>query len=102
MPEIIHITFEKLTGLPGTIEGYFLTDFNDSMPNYHSPIVFESFRMFRNEFTFRQDCYLFILRPVSQTDVTNYLEHFYHGVNFMIKEWTVYGSGVGTGSKNPN
>lgn len=88
--EIVHITFEKLTGLKGTIEGWFechpeaidetipLILINDDLPT----LVFEQ----------AEDNFIYIT-PVEPVAIPNFKEHFQYGVNFLIKEWS-YGRGA--------
>jgi len=98
MAEIVHITFEKLTGLKGTIEGIFVCE---DKVDPSLPLVFNAFLMHNMTFVFTQDGKYIYMRLVNWRDTVNYFEHFIHGVNFIIKEWS-YGRGVGTINKNPN
>lgn len=98
MSQIVHITFEKLTGLKGTFEGVFVCD---NELDKCLPLVFNAFLLSKMEFVFTQDGKYVYMRLANWRESVNYLEHFIYGVNFLIKEWS-YGSGVDTGSKNPN
>lgn len=106
MSQIVHITFEKLTGLKGEINGDFIA-YNyglwSPMVDLSLPVVFLTSGPNGDytDFVFRQNEKYFALRPANQNAWSNYQEHFTYGVNFLIKEWS-YGSGVDTGSKNPN
>jgi hypothetical protein len=98
MPEIVHITFEKLTGLKGSFEGNFIC-YDKLDPEL--PLVFNAFLLSNMEFVFTQNGQYVYMKLVNWRESINYLEHFISGVNFLIKEWS-YGSGVDTGIKNPN
>lgn len=104
MSQIVHITFEKLTGLKGDIEGCFICDLADcDRINKALPVIFREGHkdiLGNNMLLFTQGNHWFTL-TVQDNQFHNYLEHFLYGVNFLIKEWS-YGSGVDTGSKNPN
>jgi hypothetical protein len=97
MAHLLHITFEKLTGLKGDIEGDFLIS---GAFDLLRPIVFvlhiESVGTF-----FTQDDRIFTIMPVGQP-VDSYAAHFEYGMNLLVKEARGYGSGVDTGIKNPN
>jgi hypothetical protein len=100
MLDVVHIKFEKLTGLHGTVEGMFTGDMDKIKPEL--PLIFEAVLISHSTFVFRQDGQYIYLKPADFREVTNYLEHFRHGVNFLIKEWS-YGRGEGikhTGSPN--
>jgi hypothetical protein len=99
MPEIVHITFEKLTGLPGTIEGDFVCE---DKVDTRLPLILNAFLVHNMTFVFTQDEKYVYMKLVNWRETVNYLEHFLYGRNLLIKEWTVYGSGVDTGIKNPN
>lgn len=106
MSQIVHITFEKLTGLKGEIEGDFIA-YNyglfTPMVDLSLPVVFltDGPNGDQTDFVFRQNEKYFALRPVNQNERSNYEEHFTYGTNFLIKEWS-YGSGVDRHSENPN
>ena len=99
--EIIHITFEKITGLKGTFEGDFICE------DFHKldkrlPLIFNAFIVSKGEFVFVQDGRYFYMRPVNPGWTLNYVEHFYYGVNFLIKEWSNGGGGIKINSQNLN
>lgn len=96
MSQIVHIKFEKLTGLQGDIEGDFLVS---GYFDFRLPIVFVYHVDHIGSF-FTQNDHIFIIRPIS--GMQNYGEHFEYGMNLLVKEACAYGSGVDTGSKNPN
>lgn len=99
MSQIVHITFEKLTGLNGDIEGVFLVD---GHPDERLPLVFEPTMSQDFEyFVFRQEKNYFVVTAVQSSENADFFSHFKFGMNLLIKEWS-YGSGVDTGSKNPN
>lgn len=83
MSEIVHITFEKLTGLRGKLEGWFECD--PKSIDQSVPIIFD-----RPKFgcvVFRQqgkDIRLFYPKGTAWTDKVSFVEHFRHGVNFLI------------------
>jgi hypothetical protein len=104
MSQIVHITFEKLTGLKGEIEGDFICDLRDSSRiDKRLPIIFKEGHkdlMGNNTLLFTQGDEWFTL-TVQDNQFQNYLEHFMYGVNFLIKSWS-YGGGVTINSQPPN
>lgn len=98
MAEIVHITFEKLTGLKGTIEGDFNVDRPD-LVNQELPIIFIG--LYKKSFCFRQGPFKIYMDPVDKgvSVLANYFSHFRYGVNFLIKEWS---DGANLRSKSPN
>lgn len=92
--EVVHIKFEKLTGMKGDIEGDFIA-YNFGLWNPivdpHLPVVFLTNGGPGEEmlFVFSQNEKHFVLDPVDKNEDRNYLEHFTSGVNFLIKEWSV-------------
>jgi hypothetical protein len=107
MSEIVHITFEKLTGLKGTIEGTFIvSNFGlwPKMVDTALPVVYLGDGMASGgeiNMVFRQGVQYFILQTFQPDGGENYFEHFEYGVNFLIKEWS-YGGGVKINRVNPN
>lgn len=105
MSEIVHITFEKLTGLKGTIEGDFIAyNFGlwDTLFDKSLPVVFLTDGPY-GDLVFRQGYKYFVLRPAQQKEIGNYSEHFKHGVNFLIKEWSNgRGERITVNSQSPN
>lgn len=99
MSQIVHITFEKLTGLKGDIEGDFIIDHGKI--DQESPLVFIAFVTTTGNLVFNHGKSQLWIRAVQFQDNINYFEHFRLSVNLIIKEWS-YGSGVDIGSKNPN
>lgn len=99
MNQIVHITFEKLTGLKGTIEGDFIC-VPESI-DAKLPLVFEADLIHLGYFVFRQGEKDIPISPVSFEQYSNYAGHFIYGTNFLIKEWS-YGGGVRINSQNPN
>lgn len=98
MSQIVHITFEKLNRIPGTIEGVFICD---EELDTRLPLVFNAFLISKMEFVFVQDGRYFYMKLANWRESINYIEHFLYGGPLLIKEWS-HGSGVDTGSKNPN
>lgn len=96
--EIAHITFEKITGLKGTFEGVFVCD---QKLDETLPLVFKAWIQQSNKFVFSQDEQLVYLRPLDLKDTLNFMEQFYYGVNFLIKQVT-YDGAVKTDRENPN
>lgn len=98
MSEIVHITFEKLTGLKGTIEGDFIaTNFGlwSPMVDTSLPVIFLTDGPLddsKGQLFFRQGEKYFLLKALFMN--CNYREHFTSGTNFLIKEWS-YGRGAG-------
>lgn len=82
---LVHITFEKLTGMKGTFEGVF---YCNQVISKEIPIVFSGYYLSNQEFVFTQDGKYFFMRAVQPMETLNYFEHFFYGVNFMIKEWS--------------
>lgn len=80
---LIHITFEKITGLKGTFEGIFICD---GVINTALPLTFNSYLQERQEFVFTQDGRYIFMRAANSSETLNYLEQFYYGVNFLISE----------------
>lgn len=106
--EIVHITFEKLTGLRGTVEGDFIA-YNYGL--WHPivdtslPVIFltEGPNGDHMDFVFSQSEKHFVLRPINENERENYLEHFQYGMNFLIKEWSYgRGDGIKITNQNPN
>lgn len=87
---LAHITLEKITGLKGDVEGVFYVN-GEIKPEL--PLVFNSFLQADSTFVFTHNEQYVYLRPVETISTLNYLEHFYYGVNFLIKEIT-YGGGA--------
>jgi hypothetical protein len=101
MSQIVHITFEKLTGLKGEMEGYFIVDISGEVDK-RLPMVFHSVDYANARFLFSQGgCTCIWLKPVDFFTYQNYLEHILHGVNFLIKSWS-YGGGVTINNQSPN
>lgn len=98
MSQIVYITFEKLTGLKGTFEGVFICE--DEL-DARLPLLLNAFLISKMEFVFTQDGRYVYMKLANWRESLNYLEHFMYGGLLLIKEWS-YGSGVDTGSKNPN
>lgn len=99
--EIVHITFEKLTGLKGTIEGYFIADPENI--NVKLPIIYEPELCFGFPFlTFSQLGTNITIRPAVMSDLEDYKEHFERGTNFLIKELRYGGGRIQTASQSPN
>lgn len=97
--EIVHITFEKITGLKGTIEGDFHVT---GLVDFRIPLIYLKV-ISGCEFLFRQGKDKVYLRPVDIESLGNYKEHFEHGVNFLIKEWSYgRGDGIKITNQNPN
>lgn len=95
---LVHITFEKMTGLKGTFEGIFICD---AALNQNLPIIFVAYLQSRNVYVFTQNGKYVYMRAANTSDTLNYLEQFYYGVNFLIKE--ISGSGGGkVHSQDPN
>lgn len=97
--KIVHITFEKLTGLKGTIDGWFKCDPN--AVDSKLPIVFIT--VCDLGITFRQNGKLLGFdfaggKSIAERD--NYAKHFRYGSNFLIKE--ISDSGARSVSQNPN
>lgn len=93
---LVHITFEKITGLPGTFEGEFICD---NRLEKNMLLIFNSF-LADSTFVFTQDGKYIFMRSVTPTASLNYLEHFYYGVNFLITELS---GGITAGHKpSPN
>jgi hypothetical protein len=95
---VVHITFEKLTGLKGSFEGVFICDV-ELDPKL--PLVFNAFLLSKSQFVFTQGGKYVYMQPVESIHTLNYIEQFYHGVNFLIKEWS-YDSGARSVSTNSN
>lgn len=89
---IVHIVFEKLTGLKGTIEGYF--HHRSGTVDNRLPVVYIGGSRFR------QGEQIIILEPL--TDKENYIEHLNYGVNLLIKEWNGRGELLTVNNRNPN
>lgn len=102
MSQIVHITFEKLTGLKGEIEGWFMCD--PKKIDISIPLVYRCNSIIIGkgalQFIFSQCNYYVGLEAVGG-DINNYLEHFKYGTNFLIKSWS-YGGGVTINSQPPN
>jgi hypothetical protein len=99
MAKLVYVTFEKITGLSGDIEGVFLVDGN---PDTRLPLVFEpTVSQSSDIFVFRQEDNYFLLTAVQSSENEGFFNHFKFGMNLLIKSWS-YGSGVDTGTKNSN
>lgn len=100
MLEVVHITFEKIAGLGGDIEGIVMCDRPERIDK-NAPIIFRGFTGIKMLFTQMDEC--FFLQIVEVKSVANFNEHFSYGTNFLIKEWS-NGGGVRTTdvSKNLN
>lgn len=101
MSEIVHITFEKLTGLKGTFEGVFVCD---EELDVQAPLVFNAFMVHNSDFVFTQNGKYVYMKPLESMFILNYIEHFLSGVNFNIAKWS-YGRGAGYNksiSNSPN
>lgn len=96
--EIVHITFEKLTGLKGTIEGVFICE--DKL-DASLPLIFNAFLIHGMTFVFTQGEQYVYMKLVNWRDSVNYIEHFMYGRNLLIKKWS-NGGGVRVSGQNPN
>lgn len=102
MSEIVHITFEKLTGLKGEIEGDFICDPQEI--DQRLPFVFQNFNHELFWFWFSHNGKSIIISPTSSMSteaIYNFLEHIKSGTNLLIKEWS-HGGGVTINSQSPN
>jgi hypothetical protein len=84
---LVHITFEKITGLKGTFEGVFVSD---DMISKKLPLVFNAFILAQNQFVFTQGGKYIYLRPAESVSTINFLQHFASGVNFLVKDICVW------------
>jgi hypothetical protein len=102
MAEIVHITFEKLTGLKGSIEGEFVITNTKQLQGVY---VFRSWTPSNILLTQGNDILLLHFLPhLSLKECKNYREHFRSGTNLLIKEWRSYDAGRGAEhiSQSPN
>jgi len=95
----MYITFEKLTGMKGTIEGVFIGD-PDSI-DVRLPIIYNPYDEKDGILKFRQGAKWITLEPTCPYHLMDYRNHFNMGINFLIKELR-YGGGVRINSQNPN
>lgn len=87
MSEIVHITFEKLTGLKGTIDA--VVECKDpGRIDLRLPIVYIGYLGIQKRLVFRQTPNWFYMKLVDLAGFKNYHEHFKYGTNFLIKEWS--------------
>lgn len=97
MSQIVHITFEKITGLKGTIEGWFECDPETIDPRF--PLVYRYNRLGHINFTNGENkVRLYFLTSDHWSWKQNFVEHIKHGVNLMITKIEQNYSGSG-GSK---
>jgi hypothetical protein len=94
MSEIVHITFEKLTGLKGTIEGEFIV----SRPVKSGVVVYKGFNCRTKKFYFSGGMTILCAR---KEDTADYSEHFSGAVNLLIAKYG-RGGGVKINSQSPN
>lgn len=102
MSQIVHITFEKLTGLKGEIEGWFTC--NPDEIDTRLPLVFQNYHKELMYFYFSHNGKSIIINmPASEPYlvVLNFLQHLEYGTNLLIKSWS-YGGGVTINSQPPN
>lgn len=98
MSQIVHITFEKLTGLKGEIEGDFICHPETIDPTI--PLILINDELPRLVFEQAEDDFIY-MQPANMNQFNNYKEHFKYGTNFLIKSWS-YGGGVTINSQPPN
>jgi hypothetical protein len=98
--QIVHITFEKLTGLKGTIEGWFECD--PKSIDLQLPLVYRYSRLGHVNFTNGENkVRLYFLKSDPWQWKTNFVEHIKHGVNLLITR-IEHGGGVTINSQPPN
>lgn len=102
MSQIVHITFEKLTGLKGDIEGDFICIHDNAEKiDPRLPIILDAYCISKGSIVLRQGNTKIAVRPVESRFYMNFLDHFRYGTNFLIKSWS-YGGGVTINSQPPN
>lgn len=112
MSQIVHITFEKLTGLKGTIEGVF--EFDPDLIDFEAPLVYASSAMIvhmrngvatgmvtGNVIFSHNERFIMLEFLPNEKNMKDYIQHFESGRNFMVKEMS-YGGGVTINSQPPN
>lgn len=98
--EIVHITFEKLTGLNGTFEGVFICE---EKLDPKMPLMLDAFLLSKMEFVFLQDGRYVYMKLANWRESINYLGHFMYGGLLLIKEWSYgRGGGIKITNQNPN
>lgn len=103
MLEVVHITFEKLTGLKGTIEGDFIRVADAGRDSVNRVLVFRGGDLYSVKFSEGDANFEFQFTPqLTIRERMDFYNHFAIGRNFLIKEWS-NGGGVRTDvNKNTN